>query len=67
MSASVAIISAVMVITRRNAVHALLYLVVSLLSVGLNFFVLEPLLPRPWSYYICGSDHGPLHICDHDA
>jgi NADH-quinone oxidoreductase subunit J len=40
MSASVAIISAVMVITRRNAVHALLYLVVSLLSVGLIFFVL---------------------------
>ena len=39
-SAFVAIISAVMVITRRNAVHALLYLVVSLLSVGLIFFVL---------------------------
>jgi NADH-quinone oxidoreductase subunit J len=38
-SASVAVISAVMVITRRNAVHALLYLVVSFLSVGLIFFI----------------------------
>jgi len=39
-SAFVAVISAVMVITRRNVVHALLYLVVSLLSVGLIFFIL---------------------------
>jgi NADH-quinone oxidoreductase subunit J len=39
-SAAVAIISTVMVITRLNAVHALLYLIVSLLSVSLIFFVL---------------------------
>ncbi len=39
-SAVVAILSTVMVITRRNAVHALLYLVVSLLSVAVIFFVL---------------------------
>jgi NADH-quinone oxidoreductase subunit J len=37
-SAAVAIFSTVMVITRLNAVHALLYLVVSLLSVALIFF-----------------------------
>jgi len=39
-SAFVAVISAIMVISRRNVVHALLYLVVSLLSVGLIFFIL---------------------------
>lgn len=37
---AVAIISTVMVITRLNAVHALLYLVVSLLSVAVIFFIL---------------------------
>jgi len=39
-SALVAVIATVMVITRSNAVHALLYLIVSLLSVALIFFVL---------------------------
>ncbi len=37
-AAAVAIVSTVMVITRLNAVHALLYLIVSLLSVALIFF-----------------------------
>lgn len=40
MSAVVAVISTVMVITNRNAVHALLYLIVSLLSAALVFFSL---------------------------
>lgn len=39
-SAAVALVSAFMVITRRNAVHALLYLVVCLLSVAMLFFLL---------------------------
>lgn len=39
-SAVVAVISTLMVITNRNAVHALLYLIVSLLSVALVFFSL---------------------------
>src|SRR3972149_5440738 len=39
-AAAVAVISTFMVITRRNAVHALLYLIVSLLSVALIFFIL---------------------------
>ena len=39
-SGFVAVISTLMVITRKNAVHALLYLIVSLLSVALIFFVL---------------------------
>jgi NADH-quinone oxidoreductase subunit J len=40
LSACVAVISTLLVITRTNAVHALLYLVVSLLSVAVIFFVL---------------------------
>jgi len=39
-SSAVAIVSTVMVITRLNTVHALLYFIVSLLSVALIFFVL---------------------------
>lgn len=40
LAAAVAVLSTGMVITRMNAVHALLYLVVSLLSVALIFFLL---------------------------
>ena len=39
-SAAVAVISTFMVITRTRAVHALLYLIVSLLAVALIFFAL---------------------------
>ena len=39
-AASVAVVSTVMVITRVNAVHALIYLVVSLLSVAVSFYLL---------------------------
>ncbi len=40
LSAFVALFATVMVITRVNAVHALLYFIVSLLSVAMIFFVL---------------------------
>lgn len=40
LSAAIAIASTVMVITRTNAMHALLYLVVSFLAVSLIFFAL---------------------------
>ena len=39
-SGCIAVIASVMVISRTNAVHALLYLIVSLLSVALIFFIL---------------------------
>lgn len=39
-AAAVAVVSTLLVITRQNAMHALLYLIVSLLSVALIFFVL---------------------------
>ena len=38
--AAVALVATLRVITERNAVHALLYFIVSLLSVGLIFFIL---------------------------
>ncbi len=40
LAAAVAVISTFMVVTRSNAVHALLYLLVSLLSVALIFLIL---------------------------
>jgi NADH-quinone oxidoreductase subunit J len=40
LSAVVAIVSSLLAITRLNAVHALLYLILSLLSVALIFFIL---------------------------
>jgi NADH-quinone oxidoreductase subunit J len=40
LSAAVAVFSTLMVVTRLNAVHALLYLIVSFFSVALIFFVL---------------------------
>lgn len=39
-AALIAVISTVLVVTRTNAVHALLYLIVSLLSVAIIFFML---------------------------
>jgi NADH-quinone oxidoreductase subunit J len=39
-SAAVAIVATFLVITRTNAVHAILYLVVGLLAVSVSFFVL---------------------------
>lgn len=40
LSAAVAIIATLAVITRKNAVHGLLYLIVSLLAVAVIFFIL---------------------------
>jgi len=40
LAAAVAIFSTIMVITRLNAVHALLYLIVSLLSVAVIFYLM---------------------------
>ncbi|MCI0733811.1 MAG: NADH-quinone oxidoreductase subunit J, partial [Methylococcaceae bacterium] len=40
LSALIAVLSTVMVITRLNAVHALLFLIVSLLAVAMVFYLL---------------------------
>ena len=40
LAAAIAVLSTVMVITRLNAVHALLYFIVSLFAVALIFFLL---------------------------
>jgi len=39
-ASALAIIATVMVVTRKNAIHALLYLIASLLSVSVIFFIL---------------------------
>ena len=39
-AAAIALISSVMTITRYNAIHALLYLILSLLSISVIFFIL---------------------------
>ena len=39
-SAAVALISALLTVTRRNAVHALLYLVITMMAIALIFFLL---------------------------
>ena len=39
-AAAMAIISSVMAITNRNAIHALLYLIISLLSVSVVFYII---------------------------
>ena len=39
-TAIIAIITTLLVVTRTNAVHALLYLIVSLLSISVIFFIL---------------------------
>ena len=48
MAAAVAVIATAMVITRSNAVHALLYMIVSLLSLALIFFTLGRPSWRRW-------------------
>lgn len=40
-AASVAVISTILAISRRNAIHALLYLILSLLAISVVFYLLE--------------------------
>lgn len=40
LTAAVAVLATIMVVTRANAIHALLYMIVSLLAVALIFFLL---------------------------
>ena len=39
LTGTIAVFSTVMVITRLNAVHALLYLILSLLAIGIFFYL----------------------------
>ena len=67
-AAAVAILATIMVITRLNAVHALLYLIVSLLSVAVVFYHAGCSLHRsPGSDHLCRGHHGPFRFCGHDA
>ncbi|HEY1212516.1 MAG TPA: NADH-quinone oxidoreductase subunit J, partial [Bryobacteraceae bacterium] len=40
LAGTIAVIATLLAVTRRHAVHALLYLVVSLLAIAVNFYVL---------------------------
>jgi NADH-quinone oxidoreductase subunit J len=39
-SSVVAVVATLFTITRRNAIHALLYLIVSLLAIAIDFYVM---------------------------
>ena len=67
-SAAVAIVATAMVITRRNAVHALLYLIVSLLAVAVVFFMLgAPFVAGAGGHRLRRRHHGAVRLRDHDA
>jgi NADH-quinone oxidoreductase subunit J len=54
-SAGIAVVSTLMVITRLNAVHALIYLIISLLAVAVIFYTLG----APFAAALCGHDAQP--------
>ncbi len=57
-----------MVITRYNIMHALLYFIVSLLSVAVIFYLYgAPFYGCPGSDRVCGRHHGADHIFCNDA
>lgn len=67
-AATVALIATVMAMTRANAIHALIYLIVSLLAVAVIFFLIgAPFLPSLGDRYLCWRDYGSVRICHHDA
>ena len=68
LSAAVAIVSTLLMITRLNAVHALLYLILSLLSVAVIFYISgAPFAAGLELIIYAGGHHGPLHIRRHAA
>ena len=67
-AAAIAIVSTVLMITRLNAVHALLYLVVSLLAVAIGLLHFGRAVRRcAGSDHLRGRHHGPFHFRDDDA
>ena len=68
LAALVGVISTGMVITRFNAVHALLYLIVSFLAVALVFFHFRRAVHRDvGDHYLCRRHHGAVRLRGHDA
>ena len=47
-AAGVAVLATLRVITNSNPVHALLYLIISLLAISMTFFSLGHPSPAPW-------------------
>ena len=68
LSGAIAIAATLMVITDSSAVHALLYLIVSLLAVAIVFYVLgAPFVGGTGSHHLRGRDHGAVRVRDDDA
>ena len=68
LASAVAVVSTLAAITRLNAVHALLYLVVSLLAVAVVFFVLgAPFVAALRGHHLRRRDHGAVRVRHHDA
>ena len=66
-AAVVAIVATALAISQKNVVHALLYLIVSLLAVALMFLRARRALRRgARSHHLRGRDHGALRL-RHDA
>ena len=67
-AAAIALVSSVMTITRNNAIHALLYLILSLLSISVIFFILgAPFIAALEVIIYAGGNYGAFHLRDHDA
>ena len=56
----IAILATLRVVTHTNPVHALLYLIISLLAIAGVFFSLGAYLPERWK---SSSTPGPLWCC----
>ena len=67
-AATVALVSSILTITRHNAIHALLYLILSLLSISVIFYLLGSAFHSgSRGYYLRRSYYGFVHFCSDDA
>ena len=65
---AVAIVSTALMITRLHAVHALLYLIVSLLAVSVVFYTLgAPFIAALEVIIYAGRNHGAVRVRSHAA
>ena len=65
-SAAVAMLATLMVVTRAHAVHALLYLIVSLLAVAMVFFTLGAPFVAALEVVVYGVKNGCEYVFDFD-
>ena len=67
-AAMIALVATIAALTRPNAAHALIYLIVSLLAVAVMFFPDgRALRRRAGNRDLRRRHHGAVRICHHDA